>query len=194
MVGNGLQVPASYAVDLGRGIISDDLKAAFATRDVVIGDDAVLTARVRVRVQTPGSLWVLDDTDAMQSYRIARSADATSLKAEYLNPVMNLHVEEGEMLTYLDIAVEMQGFIYVLAYTGEGKQVSDYKLDLYDPTGAWLSRTPDTAKNPNAKGVNGARLVVDMWRSMYTLNFEHFEGPGGRTEPSISTWNPTTPA
>jgi hypothetical protein len=194
VVGNGLQVPASYAVDLGRGIISDDLKAAFATRDVTIGESAVLTARVGVRVQTPGSLWVLDDSDAMQSYRIARSADALKLKAEYLNPVMDLHVEEGEMLTYLDIAVEMQGFIYVLAYAGEGKQVSDYKLDLYDPAGAWLSRTPDTAKNPNAKGVNGARLIVDMWRSMYTLNFEHFEGPGGRTEPSISTWNPTTPA
>ena len=46
---------------------------------------------------------------------------------------------------------------------------------------------------PDATGVNGARMVVDMWRNLYTLNFEHFEGPGGRTEPSVSTWLPTTP-
>jgi hypothetical protein len=193
VTGNGLQVPASYQIDLARGVISDDLKAAFATRDVIISDEAVLTARVGVRVQTPGSLWVLDDSGSTQSYRISRKSDPAWSSAIYLNPVMALHAEEGEVLTYLDIAVEMQGFIYVLSYSGEGRQVSDYKLDLYDPTGQWLSRTPDTNKDPRATGVNGARLVVDMWRSMYTLNFEHFEGPGSRTEPSISTWNPTTP-
>ena len=105
---------------------------------------------------------------------------------------MNLHINE-EKVTYLDIGVEMQGFIYVLSYIGEGRQVSDYKLDLYEPTGKWLSQTPDTQKDPAATGVNGGRLVVDMWRRLYTLNFEKFLGPGDRTEPSISTWNPTTP-
>jgi hypothetical protein len=193
VIGNGLQVPASYQTDLARGVISEDLRAAFATRDVTIGPDALLTARVGVRVQAEGSQWILDDTGATQSYRVTRGAGAPKLKSEYLNPVMALHEVPGETATYLDVAVEMQGFIYVLSYTGDGKQVSDYKLDLYDPTGQWLSRTPDTDKHPQATGVNGARLVVDMWRTMYTLNFEHFQGPGGRTEPSISTWNPTTP-
>ena len=194
VIGNGLKVPGGYQIDLARGVISDELKAAFATRDVIISDEAILTARVGVRVQTVGSLWILDDTDATQSYRIARGADQAKLDAIYLNPTMALHVEEGEYQTYLDVAVEMQGFIYVLSYVGDGKLVSDYKLDLYDPTGAWLSRTPDTAKDPRATGVNGAKLVVDMWRSMYTLNYEKFLGPSDRTEPSISTWNPTTPA
>ncbi len=193
--GNGLHVPATYQVDLARGIISADLKAAFATRGAVTTGQAVLTSRVSVRVQTPGSLWVIDDSGASQSYRISRDAkDATKLQVIYWNPTMKLHLPNPtEKVTYLDLAVEMQGFIYVLSYTGEGKAVDDYKLDLYDPLGKWLSRTPDKARNPNAKGVNGARLIVDMWRSMYTLNFEKFLGPNDRTEPSVSTWLPTTP-
>jgi hypothetical protein len=195
VTGNGLHVPASNQADLARGVISNDLKAAFATRGVVITGQAVLTSRVQVRVQTPGGLWVIDDPGATQSYRISRDTkDTTKLQAIYLNPTMSLHVaSSAEKVTYLDLAVEMQGFIYVLSFTGDGKAVDDYKLDLYDPFGKWLSRTPDKARNPNAKGVNGARLIVDMWRSMYTLNFEHFQGPNGRTEPSVSTWLPTTP-
>lgn len=193
--GNGLHVPASYRVDLAREIISPNLKAAFATRGVVITNQAVLTSRVLVRVQTPGGQWVIDDPDATQSYRISRDAnDATKLQAIYWNPTMKLHVPDpAAKVTYLDLAVELQGFLYVLSYTGDGKAVDDYKLDLYDPLGKWLSRTPDKARNPNAKGVNGARLIVDMWRSMYTLNFESFLGPNNRTEPSVSTWLPTTP-
>jgi hypothetical protein len=191
VLGNGLQVPSSYQVELARGAISPDLIAAFATRGVVIGAEAVLTSRVLVRVQTAGSLWIVDDTDATQSYRIARQ-DKDWLTAVRYNPFMALHTT-GEPVTYLDIGVELQGFLYVLSYTGEGRAVSDYKLDLYDPNGKWLSRTPDTKKDPAATGVNGARLVVDMWRRMYTVNFEKFLGPGERTEPSISTWNPTTP-
>jgi hypothetical protein len=195
VTGNGLHVPASFQLDLARGIVSDDLKAAFASRGVVITDQAVLTSRVVVRVQTPDGLWIVDDTDATQSYRISRDAnDPNKLQAIYWNPTMSLHVPDpAEKVTYLDLAVEMQGFIYVLSYTGQGKAVDDYKLDLYDPLGHFLSRTPDRAKDPNAKGVNGARLIVDMFRSMYTLNFEHFLGPNDRTEPSVSTWLPTTP-
>jgi hypothetical protein len=195
VTGNGLQVPGTYQVDLGRGIISADLKAAFASRGTPLTDKAVLTSRVLVRVQTPGALWIVDDTDATQSYRIFRNPAKTSdLNVVYYNPFLQLHVPNPEeTITYLDLGAEMQGYIYVLSYTGDGKAVDDYKLDLYEPTGKWLSRTPDKTKDPKATGVNGARLVVDMWRSMYTLNFEHFEGPGSRTEPSVSTWLPTTP-
>lgn len=191
VLGNGLQAPTSAQVELARGVIPKSIVDAYATRAIVIGSEAVLASRVLVRVQTEGSLWIVDDTDATQSYRITRQ-DKNLLTAVYYNPFMALHTT-GEKVTYLDIGVEMQGFLYVLSYTGDGKAVSDYKLDLYDPNGNWLSRTPDKAKDPTATGVNGGRLVVDMWRRMYTLNFEKFLGPGDRTEPSISTWNPTTP-
>jgi hypothetical protein len=195
VTGNGLKVPASYAVDLGQGIISQQLRDAFATRGVVIAANAVLTSRVTVDVRTPGARWVLRDEDSSESYLVSRDPDdATKLLAEEYKPSFPLHAGDGgERVTYLDMAAEMRGYIYVLLYTGEGTAVSDYKLDLYDPNGRWLSRTPDSKIAPNATGVNGAKLMVNMWRTMYTLNFEHFEGPGGRTEPSISTWLPTTP-
>lgn len=195
VVGNGLQVPASYAVDLGRGVISQELKDAFATRDVVITDDAVLTARVIVEVRTPGDLWIVSDQDTALSYKISRDASNTSqLTAVEYQPTLTLREEEpGEKVTYLDLAAEMRGYLYVLSYTGEGEAVDDYRLDIYQPDGQWLSRTPDKDIEPDATGVNGARMVIDMWRNLYTLNFEHFEGPGGRTEPSVSTWLPTTP-
>lgn len=193
--GNGLHVPASIQVDLDNGIISPELRAAYATREVLIGEEAILSDSVVVRVQTPGSRWVIDDTDATQSYRVVPNPnDAKQLLAEYLEPTLELYQPDPRVkVTYLDLAVEALGYLYVLSFTGEGKEVSDYHLDLYDPAGKWLSRTPDKNKNPNATGVNAGRLIVDMWRNMYTLNFEHFEGPGGRTEPSVSTWLPTTP-
>lgn len=195
VAGNGLHLPASYQDDLARGVISADLEAAFATRDVVLGPDAVLTSRLSVDVQRPGDLWVISDRDAARSYRVSVDpADASKLRAVRWEPTMALHAgSPGEQSTFLDLATEMRGYVYVLSYVGDGTNVSDYKLDLYTPDGEWLSRTPDTSIEPNATGVNGARLIVDMWRSLYTLDYAWFEGPGGRTEPSVSTWLPTTP-
>ena len=35
-----------------------------------------------------------------------------------------------------------------------------------------------------------AGLDVDLWRNVYTLNFQRIAGPGGRTEPSLSAYLP----
>ena len=83
---------------------------------------------------------------------------------------------------FLDLSVTDDGWIYVLSYVNTGSAASDYRLDLYTPEGAFLSRTT---------GVTGARIVVDSWRRVYTLNYESFLGPGNRTEPSISQWTPS---
>ena len=83
---------------------------------------------------------------------------------------------------YLDMSVTDDGWIYVLSYVNTGRTATDYRLDLYTPTGAFLSRTT---------GVNGAKIVVDSWRRVYTLNYESFLGPGNRTEPSVSQWIPS---
>ena len=81
--------------------------------------------------------------------------------------------------SYLDMSVTDDGWIYVLSHVNTGSTQSDYRLDIYTPAGIFLSRTV---------GVNGAKIVADSWRRVYTLNYESFLGPAGRTEPSVSQW------
>lgn len=92
---------------------------------------------------------------------------------------------DGETVKYLDMGVEYSGYVYVLSYVNSGYLSQDYRIDIYTPDGAWLSRT---------EGVAAAKMVVDHWRNVYTLNYEMFQGPGGRTEPSVSQWTPSTPS
>lgn len=86
---------------------------------------------------------------------------------------------------YLDLAVEFTGFIYVLSYN-TGSYV--YRLDIYHPEQA------GNAPIATTQGINAARLAVDFWRNIYTLNYEVMTLPGGgaapRTEPSVSLWTP----
>ena len=94
---------------------------------------------------------------------------------------------ETAPVTYLDMAVEYVGYIYVLSYiTSQG--LYQYRLDIYTPEGDWLCRTT---------GVNAARVAVDFWRNAYTLNYENLRYPSGSlpqvTEPSMSQWIPSTP-
>jgi hypothetical protein len=58
--------------------------------------------------------------------------------------------------------------------------VSDYRLDVYDPDGQFLTRTT---------GVAAARMAVDAFRTVYTLNYETIAG-APRIEPSLSQWVP----
>jgi hypothetical protein len=101
-------------------------------------------------------------------------------KTEYF---ASLHAETGTV-TYLDMGVEFMGYIYVLSYTGDGSIPNDYRLDIYDPDGAFLSRTTGFAAH---------KMVVDLWRNVYSLNYRAIAGIGGRTEPSVSEWIPSTP-
>ena len=64
-----------------------------------------------------------------------------------------------------------------------GRTAADYRLDIYDPQGSRLIRTT---------GVAAARLAVDTFRNVYTLNYEVVAN-APRIEPSLSQWNPSTP-
>jgi hypothetical protein len=86
-------------------------------------------------------------------------------------------------VVYLDISVEGLGFMYVLSYTNGGLAAADYRLDIYDPDGNFLLRKT---------GVAAARMVVDTFRNVYTLNYETIAG-APRVEPSLSQWEPSTP-
>jgi hypothetical protein len=94
-----------------------------------------------------------------------------------------LRDEGGIAVTYLDMAVEGTGYIYVLSYQNAGRFVTDYRVDIYHPTGSFLSRTT---------GVAAARVALDRWRNLLTLNFEALHGPRG-LEPSLSEWIPSAP-
>ncbi len=99
------------------------------------------------------------------------------------SPIMALRDSGATTVRYLDMAVESTGFIYVLSFRGDGGATNDYRLDIYDPDGQWLSQTV---------GVAAARLAVDRFRNLFTLNYEALRGPRG-LEPSISEWVPVTP-
>lgn len=65
--------------------------------------------------------------------------------------------------TRLDLAVEFTGYLYILSYNSGTDR---YRLDIYDPgqTG--------TAPLATTQNINAAKLTVDFWRNVYTLNYE----------------------
>jgi hypothetical protein len=94
-------------------------------------------------------------------------------------------LEATDGSTYLDLAVEFTGYLYVLSKDTN----NNHRLDIYHPT---QSGTQPISTTP---GVNAAKIAVDFWREAYTLNYEVLQLPGGGipgfTEPSISQWLPT---
>lgn len=84
---------------------------------------------------------------------------------------------------YLDMAVEAKGHIFILCCEGGGRKPSDYRVDLYDPSGKFLTTTPN---------FTAARLTVDLLRNLFALNYEVLQGANG-PEPGISHWLPPAP-
>ncbi|MBI1771872.1 MAG: hypothetical protein HYR68_05920 [Burkholderiales bacterium] len=146
-------------------------------------------ATYTVEVQNAGTRWLIRDTTNVQTFLVQKNASG-SLEGQQLIATMALKKEADENLEYLDIACEPEGFIYVLSYLRPGDTAKAYRLDIYNPDGSHLTRTP---KNPDEPGVNAAKIAVDHWRTLFTLNYESYSGPGGRTEPSISQWAPSPP-
>ncbi|ACT01806.1 NHL repeat containing protein [Paenibacillus sp. JDR-2] len=85
---------------------------------------------------------------------------------------------------YLAMSVEIQGHIYVLSQYGNGYEADQYFLDIYTPAGSHLV---------TQRGLVAASMAVDLWRNLYTLNFQQILSPEGCTEPSVSEWTPSTP-
>lgn len=191
IIGDALTMHAAVADDLCAFTIPASVVEALAERDVTLSEAATVASIVTVTVEAVGGLWIVQDADSASSYRITGQAAAPRLLASNYSPFTPLTAVDN--VSYLDMATEAKGYIYVLGYFGNGNELADYFVDIYEPTGAWMVRTPDPSKGLGATGVNGGRLAVDLWRNMYTLNFEYFLGPHERTEPSISLWEPSSP-
>jgi len=100
---------------------------------------------------------------------------------------LNFSATGGPETHYLDIAAEFSGFIYVLS-----SSASIYRLDIYD--------LEQSGTNPisTTLGFNAAKVTVDYWRNVFSLNYEVLMINGSLptnsvTEPSISEWIATTP-
>ena len=100
---------------------------------------------------------------------------------------LNLTETGGPNTQYLDIACDFSGLVYVLSISNGA-----YRLDIYPNNSV---RTTPLATTMN---VNVAKIAVDYWRNLYSLNYEVLMQNGGLpsngvTEPSVSQWLPTTP-
>lgn len=102
----------------------------------------------------------------------------------------------GGNRTYLDIAAvggHQLAYIYVLYYEGSGNNVSDYHMDIY----RYGRKVLGNNYLVGTEGVAAAKLAVDMWHTVYTLNFgatTNLQGyNAGHTVPSISEWVPPIP-
>lgn len=179
---------ASGAIEVVRAgaewrIVDAAQQFAYAVR----ASGSVLTVRdelaeVTIELRKPGEEWVLTDHASGAAFHLLRTGGGIDVLA--YDAFIPLHVGPDETLTPLDVAAEAKGYMYVLSHLGDGTAVADYVLDVYEPSGAFLTRTT---------GVNAARIAVDLWRNLFALSFDVLAGPGGRTEPTVAQWTPSPP-
>ncbi len=217
-----LYLQHEHTPDLNAGNVSESIRSAFSARGIALSAQASVkpiapdalwlledpypglsfdvraeddetpvrsSARYSVEIQSKGVRWIVRDSTNVHTFRIQNDPVSGKLKGVQLVAVMGLR-DSDDNLEYLDVACEPEGFIYVLSYLRPGEKLSDYRLDIYNPDGSHLTRTPKAAGDA---GVNAAKISVDQWRTLFTLNYEAMRGPGGRTEPSISQWIPSVP-
>lgn len=153
------------------------------TRDGLLYDPVALTCSLdRILVlqapsaTSPGGCVVAFDFKGNPVYGFAGNQWSTSL-----------HPEGTANVVLVDLSVESKGYIYVLKYlapaSGGSVLDSDYRLDIYNPDGSFLTQM---------SGIAAARLQVDFWRNLFTLNYEILQG-SSRTEPTVAEWIPSTP-
>jgi hypothetical protein len=140
-----------------------------------------------IAVKSAGQEWTLADATNAMTFDVAKPAQgAGDLLVQQLVSTMALRDQSPINVSYLDVAVENKGYIYILAQATPPNGSLAIQLDIYNPDGTVLLDKPQT-------GVNAAKLTVDQWRTMFTMNYDQVLGPDGRTEPGISAWIPSTP-
>ena len=148
----------------------------------------LITSPVSLAASIDGHVLVLEDSaynNRIQAMDLG--GNPIPLFANQSTPYFLVLTETAQYL-YLDIAVEFSGFIYVLS---QSQDASDFRVDVYHPT------QQGTKPITTTRGIYGAKLAVDYWRGLYTLNYEVLQLPNGNvpmvTEPSVSYWYPQLP-
>jgi hypothetical protein len=181
-----------FRLKLAPAPVADD-KAPFAVLSSGRGvRDGLMFDPVGIAVALDGRILVLERGNArVQAFDIYGNPVPYFANPAYdpkdpasRKTIPTLALRQRGSSTYLDVSVEAQGYIYVLSYTDDGSQPSMYQVDLYKPDGSFLVTTPNVA---------AARMVVNILRDLYTLNYELFLDAAGRVQPSISMWLPPAP-
>lgn len=189
-LGDGAQILATaqgiwLLRDLGNGV-DYDVRYKGEGRNRV---DVYRCFTPTIDVKSPKTQWLVQDKTNTLSFDVTLAQGKGTLRCRNLTSLMALEDGPSAAVTYLDVAVETKGFIYVLSHVNDGAKTSDYRLDIYQPDGTPL--TPD--KGSHNGQVNAARMTVNQWRTLFTLNYEQMAGRDGRPEPTISQWIPSTP-
>lgn len=164
-----------------------DADAPMATLASGEGDrDGLIKSPLAIALALDGRLLVLEEGNGQR----VQAFDVNGNPVAYFKhpttkaatPILTLRTDSP--LSLLDMAVEAKGHIFILGHTGSGKQPSDYRLDLYDPSGAYLTSTSN---------FTAARITVDLLRNVFAMNYEVLDSKGRRPEPGISQWRPPAP-
>ncbi|MEA3413412.1 MAG: hypothetical protein U9R74_18030 [Pseudomonadota bacterium] len=171
--------------------MTDDEAKATLLADVYSGPGSrpgLIDAPCAAAVSPEGVLLILEDNNSrLQAFDLGGNP-LQFFKKQRTPYFLNLEATAGGDTMYLDLAVEFTGYLYVLSFN-IGTNL--YRLDIYHPD------QTDTDPISTTFNVNAAKLTVDFWRNVYTLNYELLKLPDGSvpsiTEPSVSQWVPSTP-
>jgi len=176
-------------------IVRDPRGAAW---QIALQDDALAVSnrltQAQIKVITEGSRWLVVDQTSFLAYKLEpASSDPKQALVSLCLSFFPLRAPRVGELTFLDMAVEAQGYIYVLSYRDNGTRPEDYLLDIYAPDGSFSSRTPDPSVTRSPQNVVAGKIAVDIWRNLYGLTFERLTSPWGTPQPGLGHWMPTPP-
>jgi len=221
--GFAIAVSTQYSkIQIGALVLAGDTDAnvpmarVYAGQAQVPGRPGLLFHPVAVTCAYDGTVLVLEDTkssDSVSPIVLAR-VQAFDLNGNPVNrffdgtgaPSAFLDLSTTGDNTYLDIAAvgdQTMTYIYILYYTGDGSSASDYHMAIYQ----YGATAPATNPLVTTDNLAAAKLSVDMWHTLYALNYAMVTdgkgnpagpksattGPGGRTVPSVSEWLPPVP-
>ena len=144
-----------------------------------VGDRLIKTP-VALTISHTGAILILQgDTGAMSVRAFDVSGNPWNYFMNETSSSLDLTaIDSGAF--WLDISIDATDYIYILSYTGTGSVSSDYHLDVYDKNGTYIVRN---------SGIAVHAMMVDKFRTLYTLNQEMISG-SGIVEPSVSVWLP----
>lgn len=156
--------------------------------------DVFLQFGLAITIRSPGNSWKIEDSVNAMTFAVTKAPKSSDLTVQQLSSWMPLRQQTVKgSLSYLDVASETKGYIYVLGVIDNNynstKNPADlvFQIDIYNPDGSPLLKAPQP-------GVNAGKITVDQYRSLFSLNFNVVIGPNSRTEPGVSQWIPSTPA